>query len=115
MTQHDFLVLILTAITVGLSIGGVLVTGGRWVLRQIIREDIQPLRDVLRDLTVTSQQLAREMQQAKADQREGRDELHDAVEAIREILNNHDRRIERLEDTPPTKAAIRTTRTRSAP
>ena len=50
------------------------------------------------------------MRDAKAEQKEGRDELHDAVEAIRSVLANHETRITVLEGPTTPQRKIRAVR-----
>ena len=89
----------------GVSVGVTIAMMGRWVVSALIREDVQPLRETMLSLKQTVESLVTEMRDAKAEQKEGRDELHDAVEAIRSVLANHETRITLLEGpaTPPRK------------
>jgi hypothetical protein len=92
-----------------LGVAGSTLAGARWALRMSIREDMQPLRDAILALTQTAKQLTNDLRDAKAEQREGRDELHEAVDAIRAVLNNHETRLTVLErdDPPPAMRARR--------
>jgi len=94
-----------TIIGTGLTVGGAVVVAGRWALGMAMRAEMQPLREAMLGLSQTAKQLAIEIAEAKAAQRESRTELHDAVDAIRDMLANHETRITVLErDNPPSPA-----------
>jgi hypothetical protein len=94
-----------TIIGTGLTVGGAVVVAGRWALGMAMRAEMQPLREAMLGLKQTAEVLANQIAEAKQAQREGSDELHEAVEAIRAVLNSHETRITVLErDNPPSPA-----------
>lgn len=123
MTVSDVAALVGVAVSVGTVIGGMVLWAGRIALTGAItkeltplHEEMRPLREAILGLQSTAQQLAREISEGKQAQRESRTELHDAVEAIRDVLRKHeerfgsqDTRIAVLESTA-TGAKIRPTR-----
>jgi uncharacterized coiled-coil DUF342 family protein len=96
-----------TILGTAVAVAGAMAAAGRWVLAMSIREDMQPLREAILGLKQTADQLSKELREAKAEQKEGRDELHDAVQAIRDVLANHDKRITVLESSPKPPVRIR--------
>jgi hypothetical protein len=94
----------------GATVGATIAVAGRWVVSVLIREDVQPLRETMLSLRQTVESLVTEMRDAKAEQKEGRDELHDAVEAIRSVLANHETRITVLEGPAPQARKMRVAR-----
>jgi uncharacterized coiled-coil DUF342 family protein len=96
-----------TILGTAVTVAGAMAAAGRWALSMSIREDMQPLREAILGLKQTADQLSKELREAKVEQKEGRDELHDAVQAIRDVLANHDKRITVLESSPKPPARIR--------
>ncbi len=87
----------LLVVTTVLSVAGAFAVFGRWVFGAVIREDVQPLRETMIRLEQTVSGLVSTLKEQREQEREGRDELHDAVEAIRGILSNHETRISVIE------------------
>lgn len=81
----------------GLTVGGMVLAGGRWVVGAVIREDTQALREAMVGLKQTAETLTGELREAKAQAQRGTDELHEAIEAVRAVLSNHQERIAVLE------------------
>ena len=98
---------VLLVLGTGVTVGATIAVAGRWVVSALIREDVQPLRETMLSLKQTVESLVNEMRDAKAEQKEGRDELHDAVEAIRAVLANHETRITVLEGPTTPQRKIR--------
>ena len=92
----------------GVTVGATIAMMGRWVVSALIREDVQPLRETMLSLKQTVESLVAEMRDAKADQKENRAELHEAVEAIQAMLANHETRITVLDGpaTPQRKMRV---------
>jgi hypothetical protein len=84
---------------IGTAVGIVVavLTGNRWLIGAAIREDTMPLREAMVSLKQTAETLTAELRDAKEQQRKGTDELHEAIEAVREVLSNHQERIAVLE------------------
>ena len=94
-----------TIVGTGLTFGGSGALAMRWAFGMAMRAEMQPLREAMLGLKQTAEVLANQIAEAKQAQREGSDELHEAVEAIRAVLNSHETRITVLErDTPPSPA-----------
>lgn len=98
-----------TIVSTALTLAGALALAMRWALGMAMRQEMQPLREAMIGLKQTAEVLAGQIAEAKQAQREGSDELHEAVEAIRAVLNSHETRITVLERSgpTPTQAAIR--------
>jgi predicted nucleic acid-binding Zn-ribbon protein len=90
-----------TILGTGISVGGTMAVAMRWALGMAMRAEMQPLREAMLGLKQTAETLRDQIAEAKQAQREGSDELHEAVEAIRAVLNNHETRITVLETTTP--------------
>lgn len=116
MTISDFVGIAAVVLTVCGAVGGIMLALGKSALIGVIstqlkplHQEMQPLRDAILGLKATAELLAREIADGKAAQRESRNELHDAVEAIRDVLRKHeerfgahDTRIAILENATPT-------------
>lgn len=87
------------ALVLGTSVAvlGAVATGGRWVLRAVIREDVKPLEDVVESLTRSVDGLASEMRESKTEAEADRKVLSASTEAIQQMLQSHERRISNLE------------------
>lgn len=100
-----------TIVGTAVAVGGVVAAGGKWALGMAMRQEMQPLREAMLGLSQTARQLAVEIAEAKAANKESRTELHGAVEAIQKMLSNHETRISVLEAQPaaprPTMRARR--------
>lgn len=76
--------------------GGALAVG-RFVLGAVIREDMSPLRDAVLELKKTTEALAKALDRAERDHISDRAEMKEAIEAIREVLQEHANRLTILE------------------
>jgi gas vesicle protein len=88
---------LVTILGTGFTVGATVAVAGRWVVGAVIREDTQPLREAMVSLKHTADNLATAMSDAKVAQQKGADELHEAIDAVRAVLSNHQERIAVLE------------------
>lgn len=93
-----------TAATVGAAVAA----SGRWVVRAIFREDVEPLRDTMMALKHTVETLVEEMRESRDVQRSDRNDMHEAVEKLTTIVQDHESRVRVLESQQtPKKPAPR--------
>lgn len=85
---------------------------GLWAIKAFLNEHIAPLTKGMENLSSTVDRLTQEMREQKADTKEDRNEMHNAVEAIRAMLSNHNTRISILETEPKGRARITATRSK---
>lgn len=102
MTPGEWVAIAGLAVTVA---GGTLAIG-RWVLAAVIREDMTPLRDAILELRNTTAALAKALERAESDHRADRDELKDAIQAIRDVLQSHESRLTILETAQSVTARV---------
>lgn len=77
-----------------LGTGASVAVGGRWVVRAIFREDVQPLRETMLKLEHTVASLVEEMRESRESQKSDRDDIHAAVQALEKIVSEHERQLE---------------------
>lgn len=74
-----------TAVTLATFMGG----AGLFILRLVIDRDVRPIGDTMIGLRGSLDSLKETLMQQRIDATRQRDELHDAIEAIREMLSHH--------------------------
>ena len=95
--------LIAGTIAIVLTAIGMIAGASYWAILSAMRNEMSPLRETMIALQETAKQLTRELAEAKLAQATSRTELHDAVDAIRELLANHETRISVIERTQPVR------------
>jgi len=75
------------------AIVAAVLAGNRWLIGAAIRQDTAPLVVSMTKLEQTAKALTDELREAKAQQVKGTDELHEAIEAVRQVLEKHQEHI----------------------
>lgn len=97
--------LIAGVVAIVLTAIGMIAGASYWAILSAMRNEMSPLRETMVGLQKTAESLTRELAEAKLAQQSSRTELHDAVDAIRGMLANHETRITVLERTHRARGA----------
>jgi hypothetical protein len=96
------------------AVAGAMAAAGRWVLGAVIREDVAPLQTTMAVLGERVATLTSVLAQSDVTRQKDREaverstaEMHDAVQAIRDVLSDHETRLIVLERPPDAKPAPR--------
>ena len=108
--MRDVLLVLGTSVTLATGLG----VAGLSMVRAVVAQDIKPISDNMVDLRATLKSLNDTLVQQRLDGAEQRNELHGALNGIREMLaahqrqlGDHDVRLAVLEDSPPPAVSAR--------
>jgi hypothetical protein len=94
----------------GATVGATIIVSLRWFVSSLIRDDVQPLRETMVQLTANVGVLTDAMREAKLLHHKDVEQSQRTTDAIYEMLRNHETRIRDLERPTPPRAKLRVTK-----